>query len=64
MKSCGDRATGKLLAMLFADLKIGSAETRERTGCRAPSNCAFSLPNRFRAAMDSIVEAVLPIVET
>ena len=24
----------------------------------------FSLPNRFRAAMDSIVEAVLPIVET
>ena len=41
MKSCGDRATGKLLAMLFADLKIGSAETRERTGCRAPSNCAF-----------------------
>ena len=41
MKSYRDRATGKLLAMLFADLKIGSAETRERTGCRAPSNCAF-----------------------
>ena len=41
MKSCRDRATGKLLAMVFAQLKLGSAETRERAACRAPSNCLF-----------------------